>query len=174
MTKEHNLYLDRDPRNYIKDSEPRAFYWIEYRKTYFALKNSLTIGSIIPAHLPVLLIGNNRLNPFHFDLKKKDREPINGISLPGISAHIGFTDNIHLACGAIFDRDKRRQDHLYLIPSASQLEEIGYLPIYLPTPNQPLHLRIVHQHHLQNPNLHLPPFKARIKLAELFSKYKIV
>lgn len=168
-----NLYLNRDPKNYIRDGEPRALYWHPYRETFEQLKNVLEKGQPIPDSLPIMLIGNNKLSPFHFDIRKKDRSPIGNFSIPGISAHIAFTQNPHVACGALFDRDCRRQDHLYVIPQAGLIAPINYQAIYLPTPNQPLHARIVHLKHQEDPDLHLPPFNDRERLAQLFSQYKI-
>ena len=173
MSKEsQNLYKVRDPKNFIHDGEPRALYWLPYREKYNELITKLTPTKPIPEDVPVMIVGNNSLNPFHFDLKKKDRFPLFGFDSPGISAHIAFTDNFHIACGAIFDRDCRRQDHLYIIPRSDMFSEINYSVIYLPTPNTPLHVRIVHKTHLENPEIHLPPFEDRTKLAELFTKYK--
>ncbi len=168
-----NLYLERDPRNHIVDGEPRALYWWEYRETFERLKGILTPGEKIPQNLSITYVGNNRLNPFHFDIRKQDRTEVYNCP-PGISAHITFSTNIHVVCGAIFDRDRRRQDHLYIIPRASMLLSVNYVAIYLPTPNAPLHIRIVHNDHLINPRLHLPPFKDRRGLAELFTRYKVV
>lgn len=168
-----NSYDNRDPRNYINDGEPRALYWAPYRETYEKLKGDLEPGRYVPDKLPIMLIGNNSLNPFHFDIKKKDRVPLCNFYPPGVSGHLSFTNNLHIACGAVFDRDSRRQDHLYIVPRADLFEEINYHVVYLPTLNQPLHVTIVHQDHIENPEVHLPPFHDRTKLAELFSKYKI-
>ena len=174
VDKQPNLYQNRDPRNFIHDGEPRALYWWDYRETFERLKEVLVIGEEIPSRLPIAYVGNNKLNPFHFDLKKKDRTPLDGFLYPGVSAHIAFSGNIHIACGAIFDRDRRRQDHLYIVPQASMLHDIGYHAFYLPTPNAPLHIRLVHENYISNPELHLPPFKDRKELATLFSQYKII
>ncbi len=173
-SKQPNLYRNRDSRNFIHDGEPRALYWWEYRETFKNLKEVLVVGEEIPPHLPVSYVGNNKLNPFHFDLRKKDRAPLGNFPYPGISAHIAFSENIYVVCGAIFDRERRRQDHLYIIPRADMLTAIGYHAFYLPTPNTPLHIRLVHEAHINNPELHLPPFKSRKELAALFSQYKII
>lgn len=169
-----NLYLNRDPRNRIKDGEPRALYWWNYRQTFEKYKGSLRTGEEVDINLPILLMGNNILQPFHFDLKKKDRMRIENCVLPGKSAHIAFTDNIHEASGALFDKDSKRQDHLYILPSGKELAEIGYYVCYLPTPNQPLHVRLVHQSQIDDSDLEQPPFKYRKMAAELFNRYKVI
>ena len=168
-----NSYNNRDPRNYINDGEPRALYWAPYRETYERLKEYLEPGRYAPDNLPIMLVGKNCLTPFYFDIKNKDRVSLYDFYAPGVSGQLSFTNNLHIACGAIFDRDSRRQDHLYVVPRVDLFEEINYHVVYLPTPSQPLHVRIVHQNHIDNPETHLPPFYDRTKLAELFSKYKI-
>ncbi len=194
---EVNLYQNRDPRNHIMDGEPRSLYWYRYRETYGLLKNHLKIGKKIYSplrlhdvvspdvflsrfcvneeynlfDLPIVFVGNNLLTPFSFDVKKKDRAVVDGVEFPGISATIGFTDNLAETCGGIFDRDCRRQDRMYCT-TVGQIEECNYSVYYLPTENQPLHVRLVHDIHESNPIEHLPPFKDRGLLAETFSQGK--
>ncbi len=168
-----NPYVTRNPENYIHDGEPRSLYWAPYRETYERLRGILRPAEPVSGDLPIMLVGNNSLNPFHFDIRKKDRVPLCGFLAPGISGQIAFTQDPHIACGAIFDRDCRRQDHLYIVPRARLFEEINYIIISLPTLNQPLHVRIVHKNNLEDPDIHLPPFSDRTKLAELFSAHRI-
>lgn len=170
---EYNLYAHRDSRNYIKDGEPRALYWHSYRETFERLKYLLRLGEKIPAMVSVCLIANNLLRAEDFDLRNKDRSPIGGFSIPGISAHISFTSNKHEACGGILDRDCKRQDRLYILEEAGDLAQCNYYAYYLPTPNQPLHIRLVHQIHFEDPNIRQVPFKYRKGVAELFSRGKI-
>jgi len=198
-TSQDNLYVNRDPRNYIVDGEPRALYWHNYRETYQIIKDQLHKGKkvmlpfILPlspnselpiakyfdlenftlSDIPIALIGNNLLKPFSFDVRKKDRTSIDGVNFPGKSATLAFSYNLSETCGGIFDRDCRRQDHLY-ITTANTISECNYSLYWLPTPNQPLHVRMVHKIHEENPEEHLPPFSDRTSLAEAFSLGKIV
>jgi len=193
-----NLYQERDPRNNIHSGESRALYWYRYRETYNLLREYLKFGEKIQTPLqlrgalskdifllkyitdyqlnmidiPIVVVGNNLLKPFDFDIKKKDRNVINGFNYPGISATIAFSDNLAETCGGIFDRDCRRQDRMY-IASVGQIEECNYSVYYLPFENQPLHVRLVHNIHEINIEEHLPPFKDRELLAMTFSENKI-
>ncbi len=188
-----NLYQNRDSRNYIEEGEPRALYWYKYREVYSLLRESLQPGkkispiiqlyndlpSDIPItkypldleenifEIPIVYMGNNFLSPFSFDIKKKDRSTLLGIEYPGISATIAFSENISETCGAIFDRDCKRQDRMYCIP-ISKIEECNYSVYYLPTENMPLHVRLVHNIHRINLQEHLPPFNDRKLLANAF------
>ncbi len=168
----NNRYTNRDDRNFINQGDPRALYWFEYRKKYEELMDVLQIGETISDGIPIIYVGNNNLTPFHFDLRIKDRLEISGLKLPGKSCHIQFSEELPIICGALFDRNVRRQDHAYFaLPE--QLREINYYPFYLPLPNQPLHIRLVNQAHIEDPNLHMPPFSDRIKLSELFKSQEI-
>lgn len=192
-----NRYKNRDPRNYILEGEPRSLYWHRYRVTYNLLKDQLVSGRKIYSplklreevpqdillskfcvdeeynlfNLPIVMVGNNNLTPFSFDIRKKDRVEIDGLEYPGISATIGFSDNLAETCGGIFDRDCKRQDRMYCT-TVGQIEECNYSVYYLPTENQPLHVRLVHDRHEILPMEHLPPFKDRELLAETFSNGK--
>jgi hypothetical protein len=192
-----NRYRNRDPRNFILFGEPRSLYWYRYRKTYELLRNDLKVGGkvyspiklkeSIPSdillskfcvderynlfNLPIVMVGNNNLTPFTFDIRKRDRSVIDGLDFPGISATIGFSDNLAETCGGIFDRDCRRQDRMYCT-TVGQIEECNYSVYYLPTENQPLHVRLVHDIHEVSPLEHLPPFKDRELLAETFTNGK--
>lgn len=167
-----NAYENRDPRNHIKDWEPRALYWYPYRERYMQLQGRLRVGQPIPRGLSICVVGNNSLNPFAFDLRRQDRSQIHGFKLPGKSAHISFSDDRHIICGAIFDRDARRQDHIYTADTDS-LARIGYTSYYLPTDNQPLHVRLVHESFRDDPDRHMPPWTARIALARLFAAHEL-
>lgn len=166
-----NKYTERDSRNYIEDGEARALYWYCYRERFNSLKKELQIGKTIRADLDVCLVSNNLLKPQDFDLRKVDRSVIGSFVYPGVSAHIKFTNNLHEACGAIFDRDARRQDCMH-IARVDLIERAGYETYYLPMPNQPLHVRLVHWEHLQNPELDQVPIRFRREIAEIFSAKK--
>lgn len=168
-----DVYTNRDSRNRIVDGEPRALYWYQYRRVFQLLKSCLIFGQPIKAQLPVIIVGRNEPKPTDFDLTKADRESIESFIFPGTSMHIAFTDNCYSACGAIFDRLRRPGEHLFFLPDTKKLIEIGYTPYYLPTPNQPLHLRVVHKSHLVNPTLHMVPFQARKNLAEYLKEFKV-
>jgi len=193
-----NRYKERDPRNHIYSGEPRALYWYRYRETYNLLKGYLKFGEKIDSKLqlmdvpqddfflskyisndplniidiPIVIVGNNLLKPFDFDIRKKDRRNIEGFEYPGKSATIAFSDNLAETCGGIFDRDCRRQDRMYFA-TVGQIERCNYLVYYLPTENQPLHVRLVHEIHKSNIEEHLPPFKDRELLAMTFSEIKV-
>jgi hypothetical protein len=189
-----NLYKNRDPRNTIVDGEPKAFYWYKYRKTYEVLMSHLKIGEKIDLQvgifdgipedillerfqfspnenlydIPIVIIGNGNLHPHNFDIRKKDREDIDGeLCFPGKSATIGFSENLAETCGGIFDRDCRKQDKLY-VSTVREIEDCNYSVYYLPTVNQPLHVRMVHRVHELNPDEHFPPFNDKKKLTDLF------
>lgn len=168
-----DVYTDRDPRNNIVDGEPRALYWYQYRRAYELLRDRLVAGQPVDNDLPVIVIARSMPLPTDFDLTRGDRAIIGDFITPGISMHIAFTDNCSVACGAIFDRLNRSNEHLYYLPDTSGLLEIGYVPYYLPTPNQPLHIRVVHQKHLEDPSLHMVPFNARKKLAAYLGDFKV-
>lgn len=194
-----NRYKNRDPRNYILEGKPRSLYWHRYRVTYDLLKDQLVSGRKIYSplklreevpqdillskfcvdveynlfNLPIVMVGNNNLTPFSFDIRKKDRVEIDGLEYPGISATIGFSDNLAETCGGIFDRDCKRQDRMYCT-TVGQIEECNYSAYYLPTENQPLHVRLVHDRHEVLPMEHLPPFRDRELLAETFSNGKCI
>lgn len=168
-----NKYLHRDPRNFIEIGEPRALYWYSYREKFNELQNQLHFGERLEkTDLEICFMANNLLIPQSFDLRKKDRNPIQGFIYPGISAHIKFSDNIHETCGAIFDRDAKRQDCMYTT-TVSEINMADYHVYYLPLNNLPLHVRLVHEAHLQNPELDQVPIKFRRQITEIFSTNKI-
>lgn len=166
-----NKYIERDPRNYILDGEARALYWYCYRERFYSLKKELQVGKTIRTDLDVCLVSNNLLKPQDFDLRKVDRSEIDGFTFPGVSAHIKFTSNLHEACGAIFDRDAKRQDCMYTA-RVDRVQETGYQVYYVPLHNQPLHVRLVHLEHIQNPELDQVPIRFRREIAEVFSARK--
>lgn len=159
--------------NYRVDGEPRALYYAEYRTAYTAVYEKLTVGKkVIPLDISVSFMGNNGLIPTSFDLRNADRQPVGEFITPGKSAHVTFTENCDIACGALFDRKARRTDHLYTV-TAKQLEELDYFTYYLPLPNMPLHLRVVHAAQVQNPTARDIPHRARIALADLLNNHKV-
>lgn len=158
--------------NYRNDGEPRALYYAEYRTTFNKVRDILNVGEVIPPDLNVSFVGNNGLLPTSFDLRNADRQPIGNFNIPGKSAHITFTDNCDVACGALFDRKARRTDHLYTI-TAMQLEELDFSTFYLPLPNMPLHLRVVHAAQTQDPTARDIPYRARVALTELLKNHQV-
>lgn len=158
--------------NYRFDSEPRALYYADYRSTYDAVRSRIVPGQRIPSDLFVSFVGNNELLPASFDLRKVDRQPVGNFSIPGKSAHVTFTDSCELACEALFDRKARRTDHLYTV-QASELEGLGFYPFYLPLPNLPLHLRVIHEAQQRNPEERDVPFRSREALATLLGQHQV-
>ncbi len=167
-----NKYIERDPRNYILDGEARALYWWVYRQKFDNLKSQLRFGERLTMDLDICVMANNLLKAEDFDLRKVDRKAIHNFTYPGISAHIKFSDDIHEVCGAIFDRDAKRQDCMYTA-NIFNINTAGYHVYYLPLDNQPLHVRLVHETHLQNPELDQVPIKFRRQVTEIFSTNKI-
>lgn len=161
------------PENYRLDGEPRALYYAPYRKTYEELKAILKTGEVIPNYFFVSFLGNNSLLPTSFDLRKVDRQPIGNFEYPGKSAHITFTDNLVIACGAVFDRKAKRTDHLYTT-QAKDLEDLGFFAVYLPLPNIPLHIRVIHAAQRKNPKTRDIPYKSRVGLVALLKEHKIL
>lgn len=158
--------------NYRLDGEPRALYYAQYRDAYLKIKGVLTPGEEVPADSRILFVGNNGILPTSFDLRSADRQNIGEFRFPGKSAHVFFTDNCDIACGAIFDRPARRTDHLYTVKSDS-LVELGFHTFYLPLPNLPLHLRVVHLAQLNDPLKRDIPYSARIAIASLLQQNQI-
>lgn len=158
--------------NYRNEGEPRALYYAEYRATFNAIRDKLSIGEIIPQDLAVSFVGNNGLLPTSFDLRNVDRQPIGVFSIPGKSAHITFTDNCDVACGALFDRKARRTDHLYTV-TAKQLEDLGFFAYYIPLPNMPLHVRVAHAAQIENLTTRDIPYHSRVALATLLSSHQV-
>lgn len=167
-----NLYKDRDPRNHISDGEARALYWIDYRETYERLLERLEPGKIIPLSESICFMANNCLRPQDFDLRrKKDFSTIGLVESPGVSAHILFSTNPYIICGAIMDRDLKRQDAIY-IASAREIAGVSWAPIYAPTPNQPLHVRLVPSK-LIGSEPQQAPIELRKALSAVFDKNKL-
>lgn len=161
--------------NYREDGDPRALYYWEYRKKYMEVKDKLSIGDMVPDDLDIMYVGNNTLLATSFDLRKVDRVKLGEeghLMLPGKSAHIAFSRDIDTICGALFDRGCRRTDHVYILP-ARELLKLDFIPIYAPTPNTPLHVRVVHATHFENPEARDIPYKSKVKLTKLLQKYKI-
>lgn len=85
-----------------------------------------------------------------------------GVIFSGKSCHIDFTDsdktnprfiNMNMICDAVFGREcARRTDHLYIAQPAD-LARVGIKPFWLPLPNHPLHVRLVHESQIKNPSL---------------------
>lgn len=157
--------------NFREDGEPRALYYADYRTTYNTVRERLVVGEVIPPDLSVSFVGNNGLLPTSFDLRNSDRQHIGNFVSPGKSAHITFTDSCEVACGALFDRKARRTDHLYTVKSLD-LETLGFFSYYLPLPNMPLHLRVVHTAQIQNPTVRDIPYKSRVALASLLNSHQ--
>lgn len=166
-----NLYLERSSDNYIRNGEPRALYWASYREKYESIKEQIVSGSQVPVGESVCILANNRLQPHDFDLRRKDRQPVGKMDQPGISAHVHFSDNPHEVCGAIMDRDLKRQDAVY-IASVNETVNAGWKPIFAPTPNQPLHVRLVPTE-LVGSDPEQPAMKLRRGVVEVFNKKKI-
>lgn len=166
-----NLYLNRNPQNHIKDGEPRALYWESYRRKYEEIKGKLIPGTQVPLTERVCILANNNLGPHDFDLRKKDWQTMNSVEAAGISACVYFSDNPHETCGAIMDRDLKRQDAVYSAP-VSEVLAAGWVPVFAPTPNQPLHLRIIPTE-LVGSEPKQPPIKLRRDLVEVFKKNKV-
>ncbi|MCL4415319.1 MAG: hypothetical protein M1365_01250 [Actinobacteria bacterium] len=161
--------------NYRLDGEGRALYYWPYRETFDKVRNRLHVGQIIPSDLDVLYVGNNSLLPTSFDLRKTDRQSMGATGyshLPGKSAHVAFSGNMDVICGALFDRKCRRTDHAYKV-SAKELMELGFFPVYAPTPNTPLHLRVIHSTHMKNASALDIPYKAKVSLVELLQDHRI-
>lgn len=159
-------------RNYRKEGDERALYYWEYRETYERHTGELVVGQIIPAYLDVAYMGNNRLSAETFDLRNSDREAIGNFVYPGKSSHVAFTRDLTVACGAVFDRKAKRQDHLYIVP-ARLLMEMEFHPYYCPRYNLPLHVRLVHRDHIGDPSLWNTPHNARVRLADIFQRYQV-
>lgn len=176
MKERRPKYIPTD-RDYRLDGEPRPLYYGDYRETYNKVLKETTIipWQPLPHFIKVLFIGNNTLKPEDFDLKNPDRKPIGEIHYPGKSATIAFTLNRDVACGAIFDRPARkdkRTDFLFII-SAEDLSKIKFTTYYCPEPNNPLHVRIVHDLHKNKPEVWMIPYQARRNLVELLQGNKI-
>lgn len=158
--------------NYRNEGEPRALYYAEYRATFTAVRERLSVGEVIPSDISVSFVGNNGLLPTSFDLRNADRQPIGDFTIPGKSAHVTFTDSCEVACGALFDRKARRTDHLYTV-TAEQLKDLDFSTYYLPLPNMPLHLRLAHAVQVEDSTTRDVPYRARVALANLLNTHQV-
>lgn len=149
--------------DYRLDGEARALYHWQYRTRYNEIIARAQPGDILtPDIVPVIsLISNSRLNWSTFDLRGVDRNPLENVVYPGKSAHIDFTqseygtvtkEELDIICDAIFGRNCKRQDNLYFT-YLEALNQIGFTAFYTPLPNHPLHVRLVHQLQIENPDL---------------------
>jgi len=163
MVEQHFPTHDIDPRDYRLDGEPRAFYHWQYRKRYEEVKNFWIPGTIIvPERIPVVaIVANSFLRWDFFDLRNQDRIPVDNVTFPGKSVHVDFTQSNEghvtkeekaVVCDAVFGRDCRREDHLYYAYLA-QIIALGFVPYCTPLPNHPLHIRLVHQLQIDDPDL---------------------
>ncbi len=175
--------MDRRPRynpterDFRYDGEPRPMYYGDYREAYnkYLGLGILRSGHELPREVLVLFILNNTIKPEGFDLKKTDKQPLGELIYPGKSATLGFTTDRDVACGAIFDRSARRDkhtDYLYQL-SVEELLGLGYHAFYAPLPNNPLHVRVVHETQINNPEEGVVPFRARVKLAQTIQEHRL-
>ena len=153
--------------NYREDGEGRALYWGEYRWTHETLAD-IQPGERLPQHTLVCFLSGSNFLPTHFDLRKVDRNPLDGVPYPGKSSHIAFTYERDTTYEAILDRKPKRGESVSYA-TVGQLAEIGFVAFYAPLPNTPLHIRLVHQAHLQDPQRLDVPFRSRKKLADLLN-----
>lgn len=167
-------------KDYRVDGEPRPVYYHQYRETLERIRRLeeagiIRIGEVLPGDISILFIGNNTVLPETFDLRNQDRQPIGEFPYPGKSATIKFTEDRDVACEAIHTRSARRDKHTDFLYDATsrELEEIGFHAYYTPLPNNPLHVRIVHDIHRQQQNEWTTPYKARLALAGLLQKNRI-
>jgi len=171
--------------NHRLDGEARALYWGTYRERYNQVRDVLTPGQLITpdSDIVVAMIGNSTLNWNSLDLKSQDRIPLAGVSYPGKSAHIDFTDslnpdidlstiNLDMLCDAILNRKQaRRTDHLYAA-TVAEIEAAHYKVYYTPQPNHPLHLRLVHATQAVDDPPHDIKHTEKQALLEVFKKIK--
>lgn len=54
--------------------------------------------------------------------------------------------------------------------TVEELAQIDFHTFFAPSPSTPLHVRIVHQAHIENPHREDTPFQSRVKLAKLLNR----
>lgn len=172
VNKEEQNLGSRIGTNYRDDGDPRALYYWPYREVYEALKDQLVPGQEVSQDMEILYVGNNTLLPTSYDLKNSDRQPLGEVDRPGKSAHISFSREMDVICGALFDRPCRRTDHAYII-SAQELRDKGFHPIYAPTPACPLHIRVIHDTHIKDPTVRDIPFRAKTELVSALQSRQV-
>lgn len=153
-------------------SLPTALNNASFRRRHQELKGVIVPGLIVPEDIRISVLGNSTLLPNAFDLRAIDTLPLNGCRYPGRSAHIAFTTNAGIAHHTIFGREKRRTDHLYSV-KAGELLSAGFLAVFAPVHDNPLHVRLVHAVHANGSTSEGVPHDAKVALAALFQRHKV-
>jgi len=160
-------------RTEVRDrSLPPALNNPSFRRRHQELQGVIVPGLIVPDDVRISILGNSTLLPNAFDLRDIDTLPLNGCHYPGRSAHIAFTTNAGIAHHAIFGREKRRTDHLYSV-RAGELLETGFVAVFAPVHDNPLHVRLVHAYHTNGSTRADVPHQAKVNLAALFQRHKV-
>ena len=128
----------------------------------------------------ISLVSNSRLSWNSFDLRGVDRNPLGEVVYPGKSAHVDFTqsergitrEELGIVCGAVFGRECRRQDNLY-IAQLEALNQLGVVVFYAPLPNHPLHVRLTHYLQIENPSLRDISKAQKEEMVKLWTRVRV-
>ena len=86
------------------------------------------------------MIGGN--SPGKFKLRPGDSAPLEGVTAPGKSASIGIDLTPEKEVLQAFGRQAQKGD-IVIGASVKDIRAAGFDVVYAPTPNNPLHVRIV-------------------------------
>lgn len=137
------------------------YFW-EYREKVSRIEEELKIGDMITPELAsaldikVWLMGNNRLKEKDLKLRENDFYELGVLKYPGKSVHASFYPggdvlDFNRVVKAMMDRPRRREDRLWEA-DVETLNRRHFLTFWAPTRSCPLHLRLVHRRHLDNPD----------------------
>ena len=143
-----------------------------YRAVYDALKDELVVGEEVPDGIAVSLLRSTirEITEDSFTLREIDRRPVSGVNAPGKSAHISFTQSAEVYSRVAMGQPPRTE-HALVDARVEELRSVGFFTLYTPIlPHDPLHVRIVHALHRQNPDslLDIPEY-GREALARIFN-----
>jgi len=135
--------------------EPRSLESVECRRMTELMKDNLREGDIITPELAQTLgiklwrFGNNYLDGRNLQLRDQDFRPLGVVPYPGKTFHIGFREgaeikrcDVNNIANLVMGRPAKRQDKLYEA-DVETLVRRGFIPIWAPTLELPLHVRVV-------------------------------
>lgn len=144
-----------------------------YNAVYDAWSHELVTGQEISDEVAVSFLrstARGQVTATSFSLRDSDRQPIDAIIAPGKSGYISFTQSA-AEFSRVVTRQAPRTASALVDISAEELKEVGFHPLFAPLYDAPLHVRVVHKLHFQNPESPEDiPYDARNALAEIFNR----
>lgn len=149
-----------------------------FMEVYNSHRPVLELGRVLLED-QILLTGNRNLHPHQFELRNADRNAIKELKkhsrgvliYPGRSCSIAFSQNPEEVYPLLFNRQVRRGDSLYIAPT-SELAQVGYVAVSTPLYWNPLHVRLVHSSHIEDPNRVNVPLEARRGLVDILQSHR--